>query len=339
MELVRHDAGLGGFEGRDPLLADDLHVRVAEVPRAGFDEQLVLARVEAHELRHHTVHFDRVGTADDAVHLDRDVRTGRIPATADDGVDDGQVRLEQVQKVREFLVDLPVMVTVPHVRRERTHAVLETERDTGVNVGLGLGDGDVQPLALDDFPEALRHIDVLPDFRVGDEVVHHGFLFEEGHLNAVVFGDPVIARHTRVQPGDETGAFADEDIAPEFDQVFNDRVEDTGVGGLRVIFLEPSRLFQVHEDQVRLDEHLATAELGFPAGGSVQVIETLADGLLDCLDVRPRVIRGRAVVLRQTDVVPKVVHRRRLGDDYRVLLILNTHIFFSLDIESVRYLS
>ena len=222
------------------------------------------------------------------------------------------------------------MVAVPHVRRERAHAVLEAERDTCVNVGLGLRDGDVQPLALDDFPEALRHINVLPDFGVGDEVVHHGLLFEEGHLDAVVFGDPVIAGHTSVQPGNEAGAFADEDIAPEFDQVLDDRVEHARVGGLRIVFLEPTGFLQVHEDQVRLDEHLAPAELVFPAGGGVQVVEALADGLLDRLDVRPRVIRGRAVVLRQAHMVPKVVHCRRLGNDYRILLILESHSFLSL---------
>ena len=161
-----------------------------------------------------------------------------------------------------------------------------------------------------------------------DEVVHHRLFLEVDHFDPVVFGDPVIAGHTGVQPGDEAGALADLHVATEFLEVLDDRVEDARVGGLGVVFLELAGLLQVYEDQVRLDEHFATAELVFPAGRGVQVIETLADGRFDRLDVRPRLIRRRAVVFRQTDVVPKVVHRRSLGDDDRVFLILNTHLCF-----------
>ena len=156
----------------------------------------------------------------------------------------------------------------------------------------------------------------------------HRLFLEVDHFDPVVFGDPVIAGHTGVQPGDEAGALADLHVAAEFLEVLDDRVEDARVGGLRVVLLEPSGLLQVHEDQVRLDQHLAAAELVFPAGGRVQIVETFADGRFDRLDVRPRFIRGRAVVFRQTDMVAEVVHRRSLGDDDRVFLILNTHLCF-----------
>ena len=220
------------------------------------------------------------------------------------------------------------MVAVPHVRRERAHTVLEAERDTGVDVGLGLRDGDVEPLTLDDLLEALRHIHVLPDFRVGDEVVHHRFFLEVDELDAVVFGDAVKAGHLRIEPGDQTGAFADLHIAAELDEVLDDRVEHTWVRGLRVVDVELAGFLQIHKDQVRFDEHLAAAELIFPTGRGVQVVEALADSRFDRLDVRALLIRGRAVVFRQADMVAKVVHRRRLGDDDCIFLILNTHLFF-----------
>ena len=251
--------------------------------------------------------------------LDRVDGSGRVALASDDAVDDGQVRLEQVQKVGEFLVDLVGVVPLPQEVGDGAHRVLEAEGDAGVEVRLHLRDGDVEGLSLDDAVEDLRQVDLVHDLCFRQIVVDDRLLFEGDETGAAIFRDAVV---TGSLEGDRgrigfAGGLDDGDVIGVFLQPGDDGVEDTGVRVFRIALLVETDIV-VDEDEVRLDEdRTVVRELFGEMGLRVEVVEGCINGVVDRFDVLPVEVLLRAVGLRQRREVVHVVDLLRcvLDDD------------------------
>ena len=317
MQLAAHQGRAGGFELGDTDVADDFDIGVAEAALVGFLDELVLVGVEAHHVGGDTVGLNGLVGGDDHVDVNGVDRSRGAAFAADDAVDDGAVRFEEVQHVGELLVDVVGVVPLTQEVRNGTHGVLEAQGDAGVDVGLHLRDGDIEGVAGDDLVEEVRNEDLFHDLGLRQHVTGNGATLQRNELAAVMFGDAVIAGDDERSRSRErfTRGLCDDDVVVSVAEPVDDSFEDTGVRGLRIVFFSEAGLV-VNVDEVRLDDDFLVAFHFFgQAGACIEVVEGCEDGLTDRFDIFSVEVLIRTVVLRQRDVVVHVVHDRCILQD------------------------